>query len=492
MIKFITTLILFVLPVTVFSTETSEFETIRKGVVQIKVFSQGYDVYSPWQTTKIVASTGTGFLITPEYILTNAHVVSNSKFIQVQRYNQTNWYEVDVLFVAHDCDLAILKAKDPQFYKDSHVFELGGIPELNSPINVVGYPIGGNKISVTRGIVSRKEQSTYGHSQVDSHLVIQVDAAINPGNSGGPAIQNGKVVGVAFQVATRGENIGYLIPTTVVRYFLEDIKDGVYDGYVELGIRTINSFNVSFRKLQKIPDELDGVFVTKVFRGGSAEGYLKKNDLLLEIDGMPIARNGTVAYDPETRIDFVEIIDNKHSGEEIHFKVYREGKILSIKFPSKKMKEFDFMRNKYDTPFEYLILAGLVFQPVSRDLLQEWLRNNETQGGSQFFYRFAYFIEDDLSKGQKDEDIIFYRKLNHPINQSAEYYLNLILESVNDIPVRNMSHLKKLIQKLDSKFIKLKFKDVKVPLIFNREEVAETEKEIIKNYKLPIQPIKVK
>jgi len=57
MIKFITTLILFVLPVTVFSTETSEFETIRKGVVQIKVFSQGYDVYSPWQTTKIVAST---------------------------------------------------------------------------------------------------------------------------------------------------------------------------------------------------------------------------------------------------------------------------------------------------------------------------------------------------------------------------------------------------------------------------------------------------
>ncbi len=212
------------------SADEEDFDTIRKGVIQIKVFSQGFDAFSPWQTTKISTSTGTGFLISKDKILTNAHVISNAKFIQVQRHNQTSWYEVEVQYVAHDCDLAILKAKDPQFYEDSHVFDLGKIPELNSPVSVVGYPIGGDKISVTRGIVSRIEQSTYAHSQVDSHLVIQVDAAINPGNSGGPAIQGDKVVGVAFQVATRGENIGYLIPTTVVKYFLKDIEDGKYDG----------------------------------------------------------------------------------------------------------------------------------------------------------------------------------------------------------------------------------------------------------------------
>ncbi|MCX7998868.1 MAG: serine protease, partial [Leptospiraceae bacterium] len=141
--KFLNLFFIFQFFTIVYAEENLNFDKIRKGVVQIKVFSQGYDAYSPWQTTKITSSTGTGFLISSERILTNAHVISNAKFIQVQRYNQTTWYEANVEFVAHDCDLAILKTKDATFYKDSHIFELGNIPDLNTPVSVVGYPIGG-------------------------------------------------------------------------------------------------------------------------------------------------------------------------------------------------------------------------------------------------------------------------------------------------------------------------------------------------------------
>lgn len=482
--KFLNLYLILSFSLAIYAEETLSFDKIRKGVVQIKVFSQGYDAYSPWQTTRIISSTGTGFLITSERILTNAHVISNAKFIQVQRYNQTIWYEANVEFVGHDCDLAILKVKDKSFYQDIHIFDLGGIPDLNTPVSVVGYPIGGDKISITRGIISRKEQATYAHSQVDSHLVIQVDAAINPGNSGGPAIQSGKVVGVAFQVASRGENIGYLIPTNVVRYFLKDVEDGVYDGYVELGLRVINSFNPTFRKWKKIPDNLDGVFVTKVLRGGSAEGFLKKDDLLLEIDGYPIGRNGTIEFDKETRIDFIEIVDNKHAGEEIRFKIFRDGKIMEIKFPAKKMQAFEFMRQKYDSPFDYYIIGGMVFQPISRDLLQEWLRNNETQGGSQFIYRFFHFIEDDLSNGEKEEDIIFYRKLDHTINSNTGSYLNLILEKVNDTPIRSLKHLKEVVLSSKDKFLKFHFLDHPLPVILDREEVQKVDLELKKSYKI--------
>ena len=70
---------------------------------------------------------------------------------------------------------------------------------------------------------------TYVHSGADSHLAIQTDAAINPGNSGGPVIQDGKVVGVAFQGLTNADNIGYMIPTTVIAHFLKDVEDNQYD-----------------------------------------------------------------------------------------------------------------------------------------------------------------------------------------------------------------------------------------------------------------------
>ena len=42
----------------------------------------------------------------------------------------------------------------------------------------------------------------------------QIDAAINAGNSGGPALQDGKVVGIAFQALGVAENIGYIIPVS--------------------------------------------------------------------------------------------------------------------------------------------------------------------------------------------------------------------------------------------------------------------------------------
>ena len=466
-----------------FSEQISDFDKVRKGVVQIRTYSQGLDAFSPWLTTGVRASGGTGFIIDKDKIMTNAHVISNAKYIQVQRHNQTVWYEVDVLFVAHDCDLALLKAKDVSFYEDSTSFEFGAIPDLNSSITVVGYPIGGDKISVSRGIVSRKEQSTYAHSEVDSHLVIQVDAAINPGNSGGPAIQDNKVVGVAFQVASRGENIGYLIPTTVIKYFLKDIEDGKYDGYVELGIRTFNSFSNTLREYRKIPKDLNGVFVTKVLKGGSADGFLKKNDLLIEIDGFPIGKNGTIVLDKDARIDFVEIVDNKHSGEQISFRVFRDGQLITVNFPAKRMDEFTYMRHKYDEPFDYFVLGGLVFQPISRDLLQEWNKNNETQGGSQFLYRFFYFIDDELCR-EVETDVVLYRKLAHPINSNSDYFLNMIIDSVNDTKIQNIKQLKEIVAKKDYTFLKLKFRDVDVPLILKKDDIEKADKEVESIYKV--------
>ena len=119
--------------------------------------------------------------------------------------------------------------------------EFGGIPKLNTEVIAMGYPIGGDRISVTRGVVSRIDFRPYSHTGVDSHLTIQVDAAINPGNSGGPVLQDGKVVGVAFQGFSGrvAQNVGYMIPVPVIQRFLKDVEDGSYDHYVDLAVERL-------------------------------------------------------------------------------------------------------------------------------------------------------------------------------------------------------------------------------------------------------------
>jgi S1-C subfamily serine protease len=165
---------------------------IRKSIARIDNTMQDANYRVPWLPGSFAGGSGTGWVVGKDRILTNAHVVSNARFLTVSKENDPKKYIATVEHIAHDCDLAILKVDDPAFFKNTKPLELGGIPELESTVAVFGYPIGGERLSVTQGVVSRIDFRTYTHSVLDSHLTIQIDAAINPGNSGGPVLQEAK------------------------------------------------------------------------------------------------------------------------------------------------------------------------------------------------------------------------------------------------------------------------------------------------------------
>ncbi|WP_000474895.1 PDZ domain-containing protein, partial [Leptospira interrogans] len=103
--------------------------------------------------------------------------------------------------------------------------------------------------------------------------------------------------------------------------------------------------------------------------------------------------------------------------------------------------------------------------------------------GSQLLYRFFYFIEDGLNRTKKT-DVVLYRKLSHPVNSSSDYFVNMILESVNGIPVGELKDLKKILKESKDKYLRLKFLDIQVPLILNREEAEKADEKIRKIYGL--------
>ena len=193
---------------------------IYRSVVRVEVATQVADYRTPWNTGRFGGGTGSGFMIGPNRFLTNAHVVSNANRILLTKRGSARKHPARVLHIAHDCDLALLEVEDESSFEGLTYLEFGGVPALESQVRAIGYPVGGDRISVTRGVVSRIDFRPYSHSRVDSHLVVQIDAAINPGNSGGPVLQDGKVVGVAFQGLRQADNTGYMIPTPVIRRFL--------------------------------------------------------------------------------------------------------------------------------------------------------------------------------------------------------------------------------------------------------------------------------
>lgn len=62
--------------------------------------------------------------------------------------------------------------------------------------------------------------------------------------------------------------------------------------------------------------------------------------------------------------------------------------------------------------------------------------------------------------------------------------MNLVLESVNGIPVTELSDLRKILKQSKDKYLRLKFLDVQVPLVLDREEAGKADEKIRKIYGL--------
>lgn len=268
-------------------------EIALDAVVKIFAVSSSPNYFLPWQNKAQREVTGSGFVISGRRILTNAHVVADQTHMMVRKHGSPIKYHAHIEAVGHECDLALVRVHDDEFWEGMLELELGDIPFLQESVAVVGYPQGGDNISVTGGVVSRVEPTRYVHGA--AHLMaIQIDAAINPGNSGGPALMEDKVVGVAFQNLANAENIGYIIPVPVIKHFLADVEEtGDYIGFCSLGITCQSTENVQLREHLKMPAGLTGVLVNKIHPLTDTSRCLKRDDVILAFDGTPIANDGT-------------------------------------------------------------------------------------------------------------------------------------------------------------------------------------------------------
>lgn len=202
-----------------------------KGVVQVFLQAVEPNFSEPWTKSLPVASSGTGFVIdlNLRLIVTNAHCVEFARTVLLRKNGDHTQYEARILSVSHQVDIAILSVNDEKFWANADAVEFGYHPRMQQTIDIVGYPIGGDTVSISRGVVSRIDWIPYAQSGGEGQICVQVDAAINPGNSGGPALCRNKLVGVAFQGMSNEEaaNVGYIIPVTIVKRVLEDFRSSV-------------------------------------------------------------------------------------------------------------------------------------------------------------------------------------------------------------------------------------------------------------------------
>lgn len=468
------------------SVQTDITEIEFDAIVRVEVDTKQPNYRVPWNIGGMGSGNGTGFLIGPNRFMTNAHVVSNSRLIYIKKVGDPKPYKARVVNVAHDCDLALLELESDEEYgaafsKVQPLF-IGGTPKLNTTVVAVGYPIGGERISVTRGVVSRIDFRTYSHSSVDNHLSIQVDAAINPGNSGGPVLQNNQVVGVAFQgySGAVAQNTGYMIPVPVVERFLKDVEDGEYDYYADMATSVLNILNPAQRRALGLPNDGIGVMVADADAAGSAGGILKTKDVLLSIDGHPIASDGFIEIDEE-RVNLNEIIERKFAGDTVELEVWRDEKQEQITIELKRFIPYLIQASQYDKQPNFVLYGGLQFQPLDRNLMAAHaIQDLQTR------YHYTYFSQDEIYR-ERPQIIVLTEVLPDSTNTHLRAYVDKVVDSINGKKIRMLQDVHDALHGDHAEVGYEEFHIVRLvgegrPLVLKRKESAIAHERIMAKY----------
>ncbi|XP_039068243.1 protease Do-like 9 [Hibiscus syriacus] len=427
----------------------------------------------PWQRKRQYSSSSSGFIIGGKRVLTNAHSVEHYIQVKLKKRGSDTKYLATVLSIGTECDAAMLTVEDDEFWEGVSPVDFGDLPALQDAVTVVGYPIGGDTISVTSGVVSRIEILSYVHGSTEL-LGLQIDAAINSGNSGGPAFNDKrKCVGIAFQSLKHedAENIGYVIPTPVIMHFIQDYeKNEAYTGFPVLGVEWQKMENPDLRLAMGMKLDQKGVLIRRIEPTAPESHLLKPSDIIVSFDGVKVANDGTVPFRHGERIGFSYLVSQKYTGDTASVKVLRDSKILyyDIKLATHKKLIPAHTSGK---PPSYYIIAGFVFTSVTVPYLRsEYGKDYEFDAPVKLLDKHLHA----MSQSTDEQLVVVSQVLVADINIGYEEIVNTQVIAFNGKPVKNLKNLAKMVDSCKDKYLRFDLEYQQIVVLQTKAAKAAT------------------
>lgn len=277
---------------------------------------------------------GSGFLINESgFILTNYHVISGSRQIQVTMSDQSV-YNAQPLDTDRSDDLALIKITPKKKVAALRLGDSDHI-QVGQKVLAIGNPFG-LEGTLTTGIISSIGRAIQAENGNRIEGMIQTDAAINGGNSGGPLLDSaGNVVGINTAIVGQTNvGIGFALPVNRAKALLSDYQAGRVTERPKLGVRT--SFVAGdLANALRLPSQ-GGLLIQQIVPGGSADRaglrgptdvvYVGNDqlgvggDFIVSIEGQPMDREDAL----------VRALAHKRVGDTAEVTVFRNGQTVKV------------------------------------------------------------------------------------------------------------------------------------------------------------------
>jgi hypothetical protein len=283
-----------------------------------------------------------------------------------------------------------------------------------------------------------------GHGTMSDavHVQLELNSEIDGTGWGEPVVSGNKVVGL---VSSQTGNLLQVLPAPFLRSILDAQRKGTYKGLGYFDFTWQPTENPETHEYLKQEGEKRGVVVIEVPSKPGVTPVLKRRDILLQVDGFDIDIQGDY-IDPDYGHLMLENLAtrNKWAGDPVRLKIWRDGRPEEVRYTLPKAE--DAARLVPEAPFdqepEYLILGGLVFQPLTKNFLRSWGQDWERRAP----FRLAYFRNEDPTP-ERPAIVILSQLLPDIFNLGYQDARNLVVERVNGQKVSYLSDLQRALQK---------------------------------------------
>lgn len=424
---------------------------LTRSVVRLRSTTQGWNPGQPWEKSEPQQRRALAAIVAPQRVLTTAEMVADATFLELESTDGIRFAEARVVAVDYEANLALLAPAEENgdgatLFADTIPLTLAEPPALGDRLDVLQVEENGLPLLTTGFLQTIGVTSNFLPGQ--SFLTFFIKASMQSASSSFslPILHEGRLAGILLGYNSN-EQIIDSAATEILERFLDSAAtaeaEGIaYRGFPGLGVAIARAEDPSFRAWLNLTDDQGGVYLSSVRPGSAAEAAgLKKGDVILAVDEHKVDRRGFYQHPIYGGLFWGHLVrGEKAVDDKVQLSILRDGETLEVTATLIREEENDRLvpNYRFEQPPNFLVKGGMVFQELSRPLLEAF--------GREWQARAPLNLLDAFENPEKYEDevrrIIFLSgTIPTEATMGYESLRNLIVRRVNGRDILDMATL---------------------------------------------------
>ncbi len=422
-------------------------QSVTTSVIRINSTIQSWSPIQPWDKRAPEKRRALGALLKGNRVLTTAEMAANATYIEMENADSTRTIPAKVIAIDYETNLALLAPDNGDthgFFKNLNPLTLGTPAKIGDMVDVWQLEDNGMPLVTHATILGVDVISTFAPGHF--FLTYAAKGSMQSASSSFtlPVVQHGKLLGLLSSYDSKDQIIDIITPE-IISTFLEDAKDNNFVGVPTLGIGVSSTVDPSFRKWLKLPENVGGLYITRILKKSSADkAGLKKGDVLIKIGDHSIGSRGYYTHPSYGRVFWSHLVRGERKvGDKINLVVLRDGKEKNISVTLQRAGKKLIPSMTFDKAPNYLLKGGFIFQELTSTYLRAFGQN--WQSTAPLNLLDALSSPEDYEK-DRNTLVFLSATIPTPATTGYERLNNLIIDKVNGQKIADMASLIKAFQ----------------------------------------------